>query len=304
MLEAALTPRTRAVLVAHLFGGCIDIGPVARFARKHGLLLVEDCAQAFQGPDAVGDPASDVSMYSFGTLKTSTAMGGAVLLVRDPGVLRSMRKIQGSNPVQHRGSYLLKLLKALGLAVITRPRPYGLLVRGCAWLGCDLDGLVNGAVRAFPPQEPDAKFFRRLRHQPSVPLLAMLSRRLRTFDSGRLARRASAGERLARRLRIDTVHPGGRALRRTHWLFPVVVRDPEALILGLRFRGLDASQATSSIAVVETPAGRSSTAEAALMMSRVVFLPVNPGLPSHVFDVMVDLVNDFSVGGEVERVAV
>lgn len=297
MLEAALTSRTRAVLVAHLFGGRIDIGPVARFAREHGLLLVEDCAQAFQGPDAVGgDTASDVSMYSFGTLKTSTAMGGAVLLVRDAEVLRSMREIQGSYPVQHRGSYLHKLLRALGLAVITRPRTYGLLVRGCAWLGCDLDGLVYGAVRAFPPQEPDAKFFRRVRHRPSAPLLAMLCRRLRTFDSGLLARRASAGERVARRLRLDNVHPGGLALRRTHWLFPVVVRDPGALILNFRFRGLDASQATSSIAVVEAPAGRSSPSEASLMMSGVVFLPVNPGLPSHVFDVMVDLVNDCSAG--------
>jgi perosamine synthetase len=44
MLEAALTPRTRAVLVAHLFSGRIDLGGVARFARERGLLLVEDCA--------------------------------------------------------------------------------------------------------------------------------------------------------------------------------------------------------------------------------------------------------------------
>src|SRR5215210_979101 len=304
MLEAALTRRTRVVLVAHLFGGRMDLGPMARFAREHGLLLVEDCAQAFQGPDAMGDPAADVSMYSFGTLKTSTAMGGAVSRVSDRGVLRSMRELQAAYPVQRRSWYLNKLLRALGLAVITRPRPYGLLVRACAWLGTNLDALVNGAVRAFPPREPDATFIRRLRHQPSTPLLAMLRRRLSTFDSGRLARRASAGERFASRLRIDTVHPGGRALQRTHWLFPVVVRDPEALILGLRDRGLDASKATSSIAVVEAPAGRSSPAEASLMMSGVVFLPVKPGLPSQAFDVMVDLVNDFSAGGEGERVAV
>src|SRR5215217_540878 len=51
MLEAALTPRTRVVLVAHLFGGRMDLGDVAKFARERGLLLVEDCAQAFQGPE-------------------------------------------------------------------------------------------------------------------------------------------------------------------------------------------------------------------------------------------------------------
>jgi len=98
MLEAALTPRTRVVLVAHLFGGRMDLDGVAKFARERGLLLVEDCAQAFQGPERMGDPAADVSMYSFGTLKTSTALGGAVLRVRDREVLGRMRGIQASYP--------------------------------------------------------------------------------------------------------------------------------------------------------------------------------------------------------------
>jgi perosamine synthetase len=303
-LEAALTPRTRVVLVAHLFGGSMDLAPVARFAREHGLHLVEDCAQAFHGPEREGDAAADLSMYSFGTLKTSTALGGAVLRVRDPGALRSMREIQSGYPIQRRGWYLNKLLRALGLSMVTKPMPYGLLVRVRMWLGRDLDALVNGAVRSFPPREPDATFFRRLRHRPSAPLLAMLRRRLRTFDGGRLARRASAGERFASRLRLGTVHPGGRALDRTHWLFPVVASDPEALIVGLRNNGLDASQATSSIAVVEAPAGRWLTSEASLMMSGLVFLPVRPDLPSQALDAMVALVNDCAAGRVVERVAV
>jgi perosamine synthetase len=303
MLEAGLTPRTRAVLVAHLFGGRMDLGPVARFAREHGLLLVEDCAQAFQGPERVGDPISDLSMYSFGTLKTSTALGGAVLRVRDGKVLRRMREVQSSYPVQHRDEYLKKLLRVLGLVAVSRPRPYGLLVRACMWLGSDLEDLVNGVVRAFPAREPAQMLFQRLRRRPSMPLLAMLSRRLRTFDEVRLARRAAAGERVAPRLRAATLHPGGDSLRKTHWLFPVVVPDPEALILGLRRRGFDASRATSSIAVVEAPAARASPAEASRMMSGVVFLPVYPDLPSRAFDTMVELVNDCAANEAVEDLA-
>src|SRR5215204_7631268 len=98
LLEAALTPRTRIVLVAHLFGGRMGLGGVAKFARECSLLLVEDCAQAFQGPERMGDPVADVSMYSFGTLKISTALGGAVLRVRDREVLGRMRGIQASYP--------------------------------------------------------------------------------------------------------------------------------------------------------------------------------------------------------------
>src|SRR5215210_5759937 len=277
MLEAAFTARTRVILVAHLFGGRMDLTDVARFARERGLLLVEDCAQAFQGPDRMGDPAADVSMYSFGTLKTSTALGGAVLRVRAREVLGRMRGIQASYPTQGRGGYLKKLLKVLGLVAVSRPRPYGMLARACTRFGSDLDALVRGVVRGFPPPEPAATFFRHLRHRPSAPLLAMLFRRLRSFDGERLAKRASTGERFARRLRVVDLHPGQRSLQRTHWLFPVVVKDPETLVASLRRRGLDASQATSSIAVVDAPAGRSSPAEASLMMSGVVFVPVYPG---------------------------
>jgi perosamine synthetase len=303
MLEAALTPRTRVVLVAHMFGGRMELGGVAKFARERGLLLVEDCAQAFQGSERMGDPAADVSMYSFGTLKTSTALGGAVLRVRDREVLGRMRGIQASYRTQGRGPYLKKLLKVLVLVAVSRPRPYALLARACAQLGYDIDSLVNGVVRGFPPQEPAATFFRHLRHRPSAPLLAMLCRRLRTFDGARLAKRASTGERLSRRLRVGDLHPGKGSLRRTHWLFPMVVEDPGALVASLRRCGLDASQATSSISVVEAPAGRSSPAEASLMMSGVVFLPVYPELPSQAFDVMARLVNDSAARVTTESVA-
>src|SRR5829696_486505 len=303
MLEAALTPRTRVVLVAHLFGGRMDLGDVAKFATERGLLLVEDCAQAFQGPDRMGDPAADVSMYSFGTLKTSTALGGAVLRVRDREVLGRMRGIQASYPSQGRGGYLKKLLKVLGLVAVSRPGSYGLLARACTRLGSDLDALVNGVVRGFPSREPAAMFLWRLRHRPSAPLLAMLSRRLRTFDGERLARRTSTGERFPRRLRVVDLHPGQRSLQRTHWLFPVVVEDPEALVASLRRRGLDASQATSSSAVVEAPVGCSSPAEASLMMSGVVFLPMYPELPSQAFDIMAGLVNDCAAHVAAESVA-
>ena len=299
-LEAALTPRTRVVLVAHLFGGRMDLGFVTGFAREHGLILVEDCAQAFQGPEQVVDTAADVSMYSFGTLKTSTALGGALLRVRDQDVLHKMRRTQARYPVQRRAAYAKKLLISLGLVTVTRPRPYGLLAQICTWLGADLDAIVNRTVRAFPPGEPEQAFRRRLRQRPCKPLLVVLARRLGSFDRARLVERSAAGERFAQGLRISDAHPGGRSSRRTHWLFPVVVRDPGSLILQLRKLGLDASRATSSIAVVDAPAGCSPPVRARRMMSGVVFLPVYPGLPSCALDAMVRVVNDHAAGDAVE----
>jgi perosamine synthetase len=303
-LEAALTPRTRVVLVAHLFGGRMDLDHVAGFAREYGLILVEDCAQAFMGPDQVGDPVADVSMYSFGTLKTSTALGGALLRVHDYDVLRKMRRTQDHFPVQRRAAYMKKLLISLGLVTVARPRPYGLLTKICTRLAVDLDALINRAVRAFPSGESEREFCQRLTQRPCKPLLAVLARRLRSFDQARLAARSAVGERFAHKLRIRDAHPGGHSFRRTHWLFPVVVQDPGSQIRELRTRGLDASRATSSIAVIEASAGYLPPTNAHQMMSGIVFLPVYPGLPSRAYDEMVDVVNGCPEGEAVEMAKV
>jgi hypothetical protein len=150
MLEAALTPRTRVVLVAHLFGGRMDLGPVARFAREHGLTLVEDCAQAFRVPEQVRDPAADVSMYSFGTLKTSTALGRAVLRVRDCEVLSRMRDLQAAYPVQRRGTYVKKLLKALVLLNALRYLPDTVRLRRLRLRDVPLPGAAHRKLHSRP----------------------------------------------------------------------------------------------------------------------------------------------------------
>jgi perosamine synthetase len=287
LLEEALSPRTRVILVAHLFGGRFDLGPVAAFARREGLPLVEDCAQAFRGSSDPGDPLAAVSMFSFGTLKTASAVGGAVLHVRDPDLLERMRRAQERWPVQRRRHYALRLLKTLCLVLLGRPLPYGLLARACDLLGRDLDYLVNGAVRAFPASSNASDgLLSGIRRRPSAPQLAMLARRLRTFDGVRLARRAAAGERVAVRMAETAKHPGAFAPLRTHWLFPVVTPEPHELISRLRRKGFDASRATSNIAPVLAPPGlpHLEPGEATRMMSSLVFLPVYPELPEETLD--------------------
>lgn len=279
LLRASVTSRTRAVVVAHLFGGRVDLGPVARFAADRGLVLIEDCAQAFAGPGGMRDPCADVSMYSFGTLKTSTAFGGAVIRVKDRRVLARMRETEASYPVQARGEYLKKLLEGLLLVVASRPRFYGGLVAACGAMGLGLDELLKGIGRGFSGTASDGAFFGRIRRRPAASLLALLVRRLWAFEPVRLDRRAEAGGRAAGRLPAAFEHPGRRAIQRTHWIFPVVVPRPDALIRTLRDNGFDASRSTSSIVAVDPPAGLPAPVEAERMMRDVVFLPLHSGLP-------------------------
>ena len=44
-IEACITPRTKAILVVHIFGHPADMDPIMELARKHGLVVIEDCAQ-------------------------------------------------------------------------------------------------------------------------------------------------------------------------------------------------------------------------------------------------------------------
>jgi perosamine synthetase len=300
LFERALSPRTRAVLVAHLFGGRFDLDPVVAFARRHGLLLIEDCAQAFRGLPDVGDTAANVSMFSFGQIKTASAVGGAVLCVRDAGLLRKMRYAQDRWPVQSRFHYAGRLVKVLCLVLLGHPLAYGLLARLCALSGQNLDELVNGAVRAFPASGgAEGDLFKKIRRQPSAPLLTLLARRLRTFDASRLARRAAVGERMAWRLPSTVHHPGRLAASRTHWLFPVEASDPEGLVAALRQRGFDASRVTSSIAPIPAPADllQCQPESANRMMSHLVFLPVYPELPKEALDKLARAVEEITADG-------
>ena len=45
-VENKITPRTRAILVVHLFGQCADMEPLWSIAERHDLILIEDAAQA------------------------------------------------------------------------------------------------------------------------------------------------------------------------------------------------------------------------------------------------------------------
>ena len=79
LLEKSITRHTRAVVMAHLFGSELDMTPISEICRRRNVFVIEDSAQAFHSTDRWGHPGADASMFSFGTIKTSTALGGAVI---------------------------------------------------------------------------------------------------------------------------------------------------------------------------------------------------------------------------------
>ncbi|HCC47989.1 MAG TPA: DegT/DnrJ/EryC1/StrS family aminotransferase [Elusimicrobia bacterium] len=96
LLEALVTPRTRAILVVHLFGHPVDMDPVLAVARKHNLLVLEDCAEAhgalYKGRK-VGS-LSDAGCFSFYANKIITTGEGGMVTCADAALAAKMRSLK------------------------------------------------------------------------------------------------------------------------------------------------------------------------------------------------------------------
>lgn len=272
---SVVSDRVRLICVAHLFGSEVDLAPFAAL-RARGVLIVEDRAQAFDGALS-GDPHADVSLFSFGTIKTATALGGGIAIVPDAALRARMAGTQRGWPRQSRAAYARRLAKAALLVIAQRPAVFGGLIRITRLLGRDVDRLLSESVRGFPPSA--AAFRAAIRRRPSAPLAALLARRLGRVDRARLEARRGHGERLAVALERFMRVAGRRARRRTHWLFPVLTDDAIGVTRALRDAGFDAAQRTSAIAAIAGDNGEAPP-NATRLMARILFLPAYPELPA------------------------
>ena len=102
------------------------------------------------GPSYRGNPKSHVSCFSFGTIKTATALGGALFRVKDKQVLDKMRRLNASL-VPRSSSFFAKRLTKYGLLHgISTPGAYGVAVKIADTFGIDMDELITSNVRGFP----------------------------------------------------------------------------------------------------------------------------------------------------------
>jgi dTDP-4-amino-4,6-dideoxygalactose transaminase len=89
LIEAAITPRTRAIAPIHYAGVCCEMDSIVAIARRHDLRIVEDAAQAImagykgRAPGAIGD----LGTLSFHETKNIMSGEGGSLLVNDPGLV-------------------------------------------------------------------------------------------------------------------------------------------------------------------------------------------------------------------------
>jgi dTDP-4-amino-4,6-dideoxygalactose transaminase len=93
-VEAAITPRTKAVMPVHYAGRAADMAPLLALAKRRGLKVVEDAAHALpttSGGQLIGTLESDATVFSFYANKTITTGEGGMVVTRSPEFAKRMK---------------------------------------------------------------------------------------------------------------------------------------------------------------------------------------------------------------------
>jgi dTDP-4-amino-4,6-dideoxygalactose transaminase len=129
-VEEALTERTRAVVAVHLYGRCAEMEPLLALARRHGLFLVEDAAQA-HGAEYNGvrvGALADAAAFSFYPTKNLGALGDAgAVVTNDQKVADRARALRNYGEDDDRVSHergLNSRLDSLQAAVLRAKLPF------------------------------------------------------------------------------------------------------------------------------------------------------------------------------------
>ncbi|GAG26639.1 unnamed protein product, partial [marine sediment metagenome] len=95
-IESRITPRTKAIMVVHIYGLSVDMDPVIALADKHGLSVIEDAAEVIgqtYKSKACG-AFGDISTFSFYANKHVTTGEGGMVLTDDPKLIERCRSLR------------------------------------------------------------------------------------------------------------------------------------------------------------------------------------------------------------------
>jgi perosamine synthetase len=170
-----ITPRTKAIMVVHIYGHPVDLDPLIALAKRHGLVIIEDAAEAHGAEYLSGRdrPAPQwrrcgsfgaMSCFSFYANKLITTGEGGMVVTDDPKLAESLRSLrnlcfQPDRRFAHAemgfNFRLTSLQAALGLAQFTRIDE---IVARKRWIGQEYAKRLQGlSGLQLPVEEPWAK---------------------------------------------------------------------------------------------------------------------------------------------------
>ena len=130
-VEAAITPKTKAVLCVHLYMGVLNVDEIRLICNNHDLIMIEDCAEALGSTynnEHVGKLA-DVATFSFFGNKTITTGEGGMVASTNPKIIDTVKKLKNQGLSESREYHhdvigynfrMTNICAAIGYAQIAR----------------------------------------------------------------------------------------------------------------------------------------------------------------------------------------
>ena len=173
--------RPRVLIMAWVFGSYCDPEELYRLCKQYNVFIVEDMAETFFDINYNGSPMADISIFSFGTIKLNTALGGALSIVRgDEAIYRKMKGIYESYSYLSTSFFLKRWIKVIPVMLAlnnTYFNGYGREI--IAKMGIEYKEKVVGLVRGFHPTDDFLSTFRK---KLPTSMLAFLYYRLKSYD--------------------------------------------------------------------------------------------------------------------------
>jgi perosamine synthetase len=166
LIEEKITPRTRGIIVVHLYGHPVDMDPVLAIARRHGLFVVEDAAEA-HGAEYKGRRAgslADAATFSFYGNKIITTGEGGMVVTDDEALARRIRQLKGQGqdfeqrywfPILGYNYRMTNIQAAIGLAQLEKVDCH--LARRREIAGWYREFLGDHPLLALQPEKPWAR---------------------------------------------------------------------------------------------------------------------------------------------------
>lgn len=87
-IKEKVTPKTKAIVMALLYGLRWDVGVYADYLDSKGIDILEDVAQSFAGPQKFnGSPRARATFFSLGLIKIQTCISGGIAIIRNDDAL-------------------------------------------------------------------------------------------------------------------------------------------------------------------------------------------------------------------------
>ena len=291
-VNKAISNKTVMIVVAHLFGSRMEMDPVYKALEKRSdVLIVEDCAQAYDGKNGYTKQSkTDISLFSFGSIKSITALGGAIGFAKDKELKKEINSLIFKYPKIKNAEFRKKVLKYIALKMLSNSFIYGLFILICRVLKIDYDKAIISTVRMVKGDS----LLEAIRKIPAASQLRYLLYRIVSMQEKHITERKEAGDYVKDLLKNCDIH-GSKNPTHSYWLFPIRTSKREKLVTLLRNNGFDATFTSTQLIPINV-SGQDDTVlvECEKYMSETIYLPVYETMSKNSLDKLARVVNDNS----------